>query len=68
MSENQKTQRVCNLLLKAIRETPAGSNIVDMRYDPARNAVVILWDDAHSVTAQAADGGLQMIRNIVSSI
>lgn len=68
MSESQKTQRVCNLLLKAIRETPRGSDIVDMRYDPARNAVVILWDDAHSVTAQAADGGLQMIRNIVASI
>jgi len=68
MSESQKTQRVCNLLLKAIRETPSGSNIVDMRYDPARNAVVILWDDAHSVTALAADGGLQMVRNIVSSI
>ena len=68
MSENQKTQRVCNLLLKAIRETPAGSNIVDMRYDPAKNSVVILWDDAHSVSALAADGGLQMIRNIVSSI
>ena len=68
MSESQKTQRVCNLLLKAIRETLAGSNIVDMRYDPARNAVVILWDDAHSVSAQAADGGLQMIRNIVAKL
>lgn len=67
--ERENMQKICDSLLRTLRTTWRGSDIVDIRYDAAKEEAVVLWDNASVRRINVAmDNGLAMIRDIVNHL
>lgn len=66
MVENKA--EICANLLKTLRLTDAGKNIVDLIYTKSDNTnyeyVIIVWSNGAMKTVETYDDGMQMIRDI----
>lgn len=67
--ERENMQKICDSLLRTLRTTWRGSDIVDIKYDAKKEEAVVLWDNATSRHINVAmDNGLAMIRDIVNHL
>ena len=67
--ERENMQKICDSLLRTLRTTWRGSDIVAIRYDAENEEAVVLWDNASVRRINVAmDNGLAMIRDIVNHL
>ena len=68
---NGKTkQTICDLLCKAIQQTAAGDDLVELRFDPVKEIVHADFRDSYDARQinVAMDSGWAMIKDIVNHI
>ena len=70
MDGMEPKQEILNLLVKAIQQTRAGQDVVDLRYDPDKEVVYVDFEHSQSgrIINVALDSGWAMIKDVVNHI
>lgn len=66
MIENR--QKICSMLLRTLRETDRGSDIVGIQYDKGCGIVTVLWDDATVQQIPPCKDGIRMVSSILRAV
>jgi len=69
-ARTQTKQIICDLLCEAIQATAAGDDLVELRFDPAKEIVHADFRDSYDARQinVAMDSGWAMIKDIVNHI